>query len=88
MIEEYKKELLEKGVITLKIKVHAGARETRIKSLLSDGTLKIDIAKVPEEGKANNVLIELLSVEFAIPKTNIEILMGKFSGDKVVKIRK
>ncbi len=53
MIEEYKKELEELGVITLKIKVHAGARETRIKSLLSDGTIKIDIDKVPEAGKAN-----------------------------------
>ncbi len=88
MIEEYKKELLEKGVITLKIKVHAGAHETRIKSLLSDGTIKIDIAKIPEEGKANEILIKLLSEEFDVPKLNIEIIMGKFSGDKVVKIKK
>ncbi len=86
MIEEYKKELLEKGVITLKIKVHASAHDTKIKAILSDGTIKIDIAKVPEAGKANETLIKLLSEEFDVAKNNIEIIMGKFSGDKVVKI--
>jgi len=88
MLEDYKKELLEKGAITLKIKVHAGAHETKIKSILSDGTIKIDIAKVPENGKANNLLIILLSEEFAVSKNNIEIIMGAFSSDKVVTIKK
>ncbi len=86
MLEEYKKELLEKGTITIKVKVHAGAHETKIKSLLSDGTIKIDIAKIPEDGKANDVLLKLLSEEFQVSKNTIEIIMGKFSGDKIVRI--
>ncbi len=86
MLEDYKKELLDKGTITLKVKVHAGAHETKIKSILTDGTIKIDIAKVPENGKANNLLIILLSEEFEVPKANIEIIMGAFSSDKVIKI--
>jgi uncharacterized protein (TIGR00251 family) len=88
MLEDYKNELSAKSVVTLKIKVHAGARQTGFKSLLSDGTIKIDIAKIPEEGAANETLIEFLAHEFGVAKTNIEIVMGKFSGDKIVKIRR
>ncbi len=87
MLDNYKKELEEKGTIHLKIKVHAGAKLTRIKSILSDGTIKIDIAKAPEDGKANDVLIELLKKEFNLAKSQVEIIMGKFSSDKVVQLK-
>jgi uncharacterized protein (TIGR00251 family) len=86
MLEQYKKELLETKSLSLKIKVHAGAKSNRIKSLLSDGTIKIDIATAPEDGKANDVLIALLAAEFEVPKNNITIIMGSFSHDKVIKI--
>ena len=88
MLEELKEKLSVEKTLTLKIKVHASARETKIKSILSDGTIKIDIAKTPEQGKANEVLIHLLCEEFVVQKNNIEILMGKLSGDKIVKISK
>ncbi len=87
MLEDYKKELLDKGTITLKVKVHAGAHETRIKSILSDGTIKFDIAKAPEQGKANEALFKLLSEEFKIPANNIEIMAGAFSSDKIIRLR-
>lgn len=87
MFEEHKKELLEKGTITLKVKVHAGAHETKIKSILSDGTIKINIAKVPENGKANESLFKLLAEEFKIPAYNIEIMAGTFSSDKIVRLK-
>ncbi len=86
MLEQYKKELADDKNLTLKIKVHAGAKLTRIKSLLSDGTIKVDIAKAPEDGKANESLIELLASEFNISKDQITIIMGNFSHDKVIKI--
>ena len=86
MLDIYKQEFLEKGTITLKIKVHAGAHQSKIKSVLSDGTIKVDITKAPELGKANEELIDLLSKEFSVKSSQINIFLGKFSSDKIVKI--
>lgn len=86
MLENYKNQLADNASLILKIKVHAGASQTGFKATLSDGTIKIDVAKTPADGKANEVLIEFLSQEFSVPKSNIEILMGKFSANKIVKV--
>ncbi len=86
MFEDLKKKLQDDKSLSLKIKVHAGAKQTRIKSMLSDGTLKVDIATIAEEGKANQALIALLASEFNISKNNIIIIMGNFSHDKVIKL--
>lgn len=88
MLESYKEQLVASGETTMKIKVHAGARETRVKSILADGTVKIDIVNAPEAGQANLALIDFLATEFAVPKDNVQVLLGKFSGDKTVKIIK
>ncbi len=88
MLENYKEELKTKGEITLKIKVHAQARETRVKSVLADGVIKIDIQATPENNKGNDALFLFLAEEFSVPASNIQILMGKFSADKTIKIQK
>ncbi|MBT5820147.1 MAG: DUF167 domain-containing protein [Candidatus Magasanikbacteria bacterium] len=47
---------------------------------------KIKITEVPEKGKANKKVIELLSKYLHTPKTSITIIRGKTSKNKVVKI--
>lgn len=86
MLDDFKEKLAANGEVTLTVKVHASARETRVKSILADGVIKIDIQKAPENGKGNEALFEFLAEQFAVPKANIQILMGKFSADKTVKI--
>lgn len=86
MLENYKEELKDKGEIILKVKVHAKAKETRVKSILTDGVIKIDIQAAPEDGRGNEALFKFLSEEFIVPSDHIHILMGKFSADKTVKI--
>ncbi|HRH33103.1 MAG TPA: DUF167 domain-containing protein [bacterium] len=86
MIETYKEQFKTNGEITLKVKVHAQTRETRIKSVLTDGVIKIDIQATPEKGKGNEALCKFLSEEFEVPVSSIQIVMGKFSADKTVKI--
>ncbi len=88
MLENYKEQLAAAGEVVLKVKVHAGAKQTRVKSILTDGVVKIDIEKKPENGKGNEALFAFLAEEFAVPAANIQILMGKFSGDKTLKIVK
>ena len=48
--------------------------------------VKVKITAQPIEGKANKALIEFLSKEFKIPKTNIRITKGESSKDKTVLI--
>ncbi len=88
MLETLKEELAEKGEITIKIKVHVKAHETRIKSVLADGVVKIDLQTIPEHGKGNEALFKFLADEFSVSTSQIQILLGKFSADKTVKIIK
>ncbi len=88
MIEPYLQTLAETGEVILKIKVHAGAHATRIKSVLADGVIKIDLQAVPEQGKGNDALFSFLAEIFGVNKNNIHIILGKFSADKTVRIVK
>lgn len=88
MLDDFKEKLAAAGEVILKVKVHASARDTRVKSILADGVIKIDIQKAPEQGKGNEALLDFLAEQFAVPKANIQILMGKFSADKTVKVVK
>ncbi len=71
---------------TLCLKVRAGAQKTAVRGVLADGIIKLDIAAVREDGKANATLIEFLSETFAISRHNISIITGQTSSKKVVKI--
>lgn len=86
MLENYKEQLAATGEITIKVKVHSKAHETRIKSILADGVIKIDLKATPENGKGNEALFIFLANEFAVAVSNIQILLGKFSADKTIKI--
>jgi uncharacterized protein YggU (UPF0235/DUF167 family) len=86
MIQKYKEILAHDKKIILKLKIHARAKQTRLKSILSDGTIKIDIAIEPTDNKANEVLFKLLAQEFQVKLQNISILYGQFSADKTILI--
>jgi len=53
-----------------------------------DDFLKIKLCSIPERGKANEELIKFLSKYFKIPKSNIEIVKGHTSRNKIVEIKK
>jgi len=48
--------------------------------------LKIRITATPVDGKANKHLIKFLSKKFKTPQSNIEILRGQNSRDKLISI--
>lgn len=77
----------QKGEVSFSVRVHPGAPRTKAKGALDDGTLKIDIAAVPEEGKANAELIRFLAEEFNVPRSHIEILKGHVARTKAVRVR-
>ncbi len=82
----YKSALKREGVLTLVINVRPSAATTRFKETRDDGSLKIDIAAPPEDGKANEALVRYLAEEFAVPRSSVELLSGHTSRRKVVRV--
>lgn len=86
MFDTLKEHCAQKGSITFWIKVRPNASNTKATSVLDDGTVKIDIAAVPEKGKANRELLNYLSEEFGVPRSSVEILCGEGAREKQVRI--
>ncbi len=53
---------------------------------LEDGTFKVRLSSVPENGKANEELIALLSKHFGCKKNQVRIVLGETSRNKVIEI--
>ncbi|MBM3227556.1 DUF167 domain-containing protein [Candidatus Peribacteria bacterium] len=85
-IEHLRRQLHIQKELTFIVRVHPGARQTQIKGVMADGTLKIDIAAAPEEGKANAALVEFLADTFSLAQSNVEIVSGATSRRKVVRM--
>ena len=65
---------LETGTVIF-IKAIPKSRESKIVGVFGD-FLKIKLQSVPEKGKANKELIELLAKNFKLSKTDVELLQG------------
>ncbi|SPD72803.1 conserved hypothetical protein [uncultured Desulfobacterium sp.] len=69
------------------VKVKVLPRSSRNQILgLEAGILKVKLTAPPIEGKANKALIQLLSKTIGIPKSNIEIISGERSSEKILRI--
>ncbi len=66
----------------LRLKVKTNAKEDKILEQTSD-LIKIQIRAKPVKGKANQYLIKFLKKEL---NCNVEILKGKTSTDKLLKL--
>lgn len=53
---------------------------------MSDGSLKVKVAAVPEKGKANAEVCEVLARHFDVPVSQVEIVAGATSTRKRVRI--
>ncbi len=69
-----------------RIRVRLSASRNEIKGLRGEA-LKIDINAPPVKGRANKECIRFLAKELKISKSDIEIISGLKSRDKLVKIK-
>ena len=74
------------GGITFRIRVRPSASENKIRGLYG-GALKIDINAPAMRSKANKECVRFLAKELKISKSDIEIISGLKSRDKLVKIK-
>lgn len=73
-------------MVFLKVKVIPGVRENKVEKL-EDGSFKVWVTDVPEKGKANKKLIEILSKHLCIDKKSLEIHSGQKSRIKIISIK-
>ncbi len=76
MIKDVKEGLL------LAIKVSPNASKNEI--IKTDDGIKIKITSQPVDGKANKAVVEFLSKQLKVPKSNFEIIKGQTSKDKTI----
>ncbi len=71
--------------LIINIKVEPRSSKSGIAGTYGDG-LKVKLTSPPVEGRANKELIEVLAKEFGIKKKDVEIISGKKSKNKIVKL--
>ncbi len=74
---------------TLRIRVTPKAKSARIKKEINaDGDIfyKVYVTVAPEDGKANDAVIKLLSKSLGVAKSCLSITHGHTSRDKIIKI--
>ena len=73
-----------KGV-RLRLRVSAGASRRRVLGV-HGGALKLSVKAPPEKGRANKDVVSLVAETFGLAPSDVEILSGQTSPDKVVKL--
>lgn len=70
----------------LKLKVIPRSSRTEFAGVMDDGTLKVKLKAVPEDGKANRELIAFLAKHYAVTQSAVEIISGATSQRKLVRL--
>ncbi len=71
--------------LVINIKVEPRSLHPGIAGPYGEG-LKVKLTSPPVEGRANEELIEILAKEFKISKKDVEIISGKKSKNKIVRL--
>lgn len=69
----------------IKVKVKPNAKKEEIKEI-DKNYYEIRVTVVPEKGKANKKVIEVLSKHLKVPKSRIKLIRGETSREKLFEI--
>lgn len=70
---------------TFNIRVIPRAKQNNI-TLDADGTIRVHTTTAPTDGAANSAVIKMLADYFNVPKSQISIVRGTTSRNKVVEL--
>ncbi len=68
----------------VEVKVVPNAKRNEIKD--EEGRFKVYITAPPVDGKANKLLIKILAKHFGVKKSNVNIIRGEKSRNKIIQI--
>lgn len=67
------------------VQMRPGSRQAKVEKI-DDGQYKVWVRSIPEKGKANLEMHELLADYFHVPKSRVRIVIGKTAREKLVEI--
>jgi uncharacterized protein (TIGR00251 family) len=70
----------------LRVRVSPGAARSGVVGRYGD-SWKLRVAAVPERGRANDAVLDLLAETLDVPRSNVELVTGQAGRDKVVALR-
>ncbi|MBA8667433.1 DUF167 domain-containing protein [Holosporaceae bacterium 'Namur'] len=81
---------MPKKILKINVKVSPQSRNDEVLEFLQDMdnrySMKVRVKAPPQGGEANEAIIKLLSKYFDLAKSNIEIILGAASKQKVIRI--
>lgn len=84
---------MEKGALSelahagAKIAVRVTPKASRMRITHIDGEIRVYVTTVPEGGKATKDVVKLLARALGVPKSQLELLRGATSRDKLFVIK-
>lgn len=69
----------------IKVKVKTKARVEKVEKI-GEGVFSVYVKEAPEKGKANAAVIKTLADYFKVAQSNIKIISGLTSRQKIIKI--
>jgi uncharacterized protein (TIGR00251 family) len=73
-------------VTRLRLRVSAGAARTELAGRHGEAW-KVRVTAAPEKGRANDAVIELLAARLGLARTQVALVGGHGSRDKLVELR-
>ena len=77
----------EDGIL-IKLRVSPGAKRTSLEGPCGEGAIRLRFAAPPTAGKANAEVERFLAVLLGTPRSEITVVRGASSRDKVVLVRR
>jgi hypothetical protein len=71
--------------ITLSVRVTPRAKRNTV-TKMEDGSLKVYVTAPPEDGRANEAVVEAIAEWLGVKRRQIEIVTGATSRNKVVRL--
>ncbi len=71
---------------TISVRVTAGAKKEKVEEL-ANGRLAIAVKEKPEQGKANERVLELVAAHLKVPRKKVSITRGSKSPSKIITVR-
>ncbi len=84
--QELRRKLLRDGHLVLDVKVVPCSQCGKVEGLMANGKLKVKVRAIPEGGKANDEVCAVLADYLAVPKGSVEVILGRTSKQKRIKI--
>jgi len=67
------------------IQMRPGSSKAKVEKI-DEGQYRVGVPSIPEKGKANEEMLELLADYFQVAKSSVRIVIGKTAREKLVEI--